>query len=91
MGTTTKALGIVRNVDELGRIVIPKEFRKTHGWLTGTPIEMFATEQGLLLQEYAQKERKDAARQSLQQLMELCQSNREALELLSEVDSYIGE
>jgi AbrB family looped-hinge helix DNA binding protein len=47
-----KALGIVRNIDNLGRIVIPKEIRKANGWDPSTPIEMFVSEQGLVLREY---------------------------------------
>ncbi|MGD6964505.1 AbrB/MazE/SpoVT family DNA-binding domain-containing protein [Fictibacillus phosphorivorans] len=47
-----KALGIVRKLDELGRIVLPKEVRSTQNWPTGTPMEMLMTEQGLLIRKY---------------------------------------
>lgn len=47
-----KAMGIVRRIDDLGRVVVPKEIRKQHGWETGTPFEMFATEDGLFMREY---------------------------------------
>ena len=36
-----KATGIIRRVDELGRIVIPKEIRKTLRMKEGSPIEIF--------------------------------------------------
>ncbi len=36
-----KSLGIVRRLDELGRIVIPKEIRTKLGTGAGTPMEMF--------------------------------------------------
>jgi transcriptional pleiotropic regulator of transition state genes len=36
-----KATGIVRRIDDLGRIVIPKEIRKTHGIKEGDPMEIF--------------------------------------------------
>jgi AbrB family looped-hinge helix DNA binding protein len=47
-----KALGIVRRIDNLGRIVLPKEVRDTNGWEAGTPIEMFSTEEGMLIKPY---------------------------------------
>lgn len=36
-----KATGIVRRVDDLGRIVIPKEIRRTMRIAEGTPLEIF--------------------------------------------------
>ena len=36
-----KFTGIVRRVDDLGRIVIPKEVRKTCGIYEGDPLEIF--------------------------------------------------
>lgn len=53
-----KALGIIRNVDALGRIVIPMETRKANGWEPGTPMEMFSTEEGLLIRKYSADEEK---------------------------------
>ena len=36
-----KATGIVRRIDDLGRIVIPKEIRRTVGIREGEPLEIF--------------------------------------------------
>lgn len=47
-----KATGIVRRIDDLGRIVIPKEIRRTMGAGEGTPIEIFPTNEGVLLKKY---------------------------------------
>lgn len=48
-----KATGIVRRVDELGRVVIPKEIRKTLGIKEGDPLEMFLdNERGLIMKPY---------------------------------------
>ena len=45
-----RATGIVRRVDDLGRIVIPKEIRRTMGIKEGDPLEMFIdTESGGLV------------------------------------------
>lgn len=41
-----KNVGIVRRLDELGRIVIPREFRKTHRINVGDPLEIMALENG---------------------------------------------
>lgn len=53
-----KALGIVRNIDNLGRIVIPKEVRKANGWGINTPMEMFASEEGLMIRPYKPSQEK---------------------------------
>lgn len=45
-----KATGIVRRIDDLGRVVIPKEIRRTMGIKEGDPLEMFIdTESGGLV------------------------------------------
>lgn len=36
-----KATGIVRRIDDLGRIVIPKDIRRTIGIHEGEPLEIF--------------------------------------------------
>jgi transcriptional pleiotropic regulator of transition state genes len=36
-----KATGIIKRVDDLGRIVIPKEIRKTLSIKSGDPLELF--------------------------------------------------
>jgi len=48
-----KATGIVRRVDELGRLVIPKELRKTYGLPEDTPIEIFTDNDSIILRKYA--------------------------------------
>ena len=44
-----KATGIVRRIDELGRIVIPKEIRRVLRIREGDPIEIFTDEDGVVL------------------------------------------
>lgn len=36
-----KATGIIRRMDDLGRVVIPKEIRRTVGIREGEPLEIF--------------------------------------------------
>lgn len=48
-----KATGIVRKIDDLGRIVIPKEIRKTMRVKEGMALEIFTDEQGgIVLRKY---------------------------------------
>lgn len=48
-----KAIGITRRIDELGRIVIPKEIRRTCHIDCGDPIEIYLGEDGeIILQKY---------------------------------------
>ena len=41
-----KATGIVRRIDDLGRVVIPKEIRRTMRIREGDPLEIFTTGDG---------------------------------------------
>ena len=43
-----KATGIIRRTDDLGRVVIPKEIRRTMGIREGDPLEFFVNEDGSL-------------------------------------------
>ena len=41
-----KATGVVRRIDDLGRVVIPKEIRKTLRIKEGDPLEIFTEKDG---------------------------------------------
>jgi transcriptional pleiotropic regulator of transition state genes len=47
-----KATGIVRKVDELGRIVLPIELRRTLGIEEKEPLEIFVDGERVILQKY---------------------------------------
>ena len=47
-----KSTGIVRNIDELGRIVIPKEIRKKLGIANNDPVEIYVDGEKILLAKY---------------------------------------
>lgn len=50
---TMKATGIVRRIDDLGRIVIPKEIRRTMRIYEGDPLEIFFdTDNNIVLKKY---------------------------------------
>lgn len=44
-----KATGIVRRIDDLGRVVIPKEIRKTLRIKEGTPMEIYTDREGQII------------------------------------------
>ena len=47
-----KSTGIVRRLDSLGRIVIPKELRRTLGIEPDNPIEIFTEGDTIILRKY---------------------------------------
>jgi transcriptional pleiotropic regulator of transition state genes len=47
-----KAIGIVRKVDELGRIVLPMELRRTFNIQKEDPIEIYVDGDSIILKKY---------------------------------------
>ncbi|MGM0470875.1 MAG: stage V sporulation protein T [Bacillota bacterium] len=73
-----KATGIVRRIDDLGRVVIPKEIRRTMRIGEGEPLEIFVDRDGeVILKKYS----------PLGQLNEFAE---EYVESLHEVTGYIA-
>lgn len=53
-GKKMKATGVVRRIDDLGRVVIPKEIRKVHRIKEGDPLEIFTDKEGeIILKKYS--------------------------------------
>ena len=53
-GKKLKATGVVRRIDDLGRVVIPKEIRKTLRIKEGDPLEIFTDKEGeVILKKYS--------------------------------------
>jgi len=48
-----KATGVVRRIDDLGRIVIPKEIRRNFKINEGDSIEIFVDNNGIILKKYS--------------------------------------
>ena len=49
-----KATGIVRRIDDLGRVVVPKEIRRTLRIREGDPVEIFTDREGkIILKKYS--------------------------------------
>ena len=47
-----KATGVIRRIDELGRIVIPKEIRRNLGIRDGESIEIYIENDNIILKKY---------------------------------------
>jgi AbrB family transcriptional regulator (stage V sporulation protein T) len=76
-----KATGIVRRIDDLGRVVIPKEIRRTLRIREGDPLEIFTDrEGGVILKKYSPigelsdfaKEYAEALQQSIGRSVLIC-------------------
>ncbi|RWZ51258.1 stage V sporulation protein T [Halobacillus fulvus] len=83
-----KATGIVRRIDDLGRVVIPKEIRRTLRIREGDPLEIFVDREGeVILKKYSPiNELGDFAK-------EYAEALSEALEtpvLISDRDEFIA-
>ena len=73
-----KATGVVRRIDDLGRIVIPKEIRKTLRIKEGTPLEIFTEKDGdIILRKYSP-------------IGELTNFSTEYVESLSDITNFIA-
>ncbi|WP_347553075.1 AbrB/MazE/SpoVT family DNA-binding domain-containing protein (plasmid) [Pseudalkalibacillus hwajinpoensis] len=51
-----KATGIVRKVDELGRIVLPVELRRSFGINIKDPMEIYVDDDQIIIKKYAPNE-----------------------------------
>ncbi len=47
-----RSIGIVRNVDQLGRVVLPIELRRTFGIDISDPLEIFVDGEHIILKKY---------------------------------------
>lgn len=70
--------GIVRRLDDLGRIVIPKEIRRTCNLREGDPVEFYSDKNGeILLKKYDTEPEITALRTAATQLAGTIQGERE--------------
>lgn len=72
-GENMRAIGIIRIVDELGRIVLPKEIRRANGITDGTPMEIYTTSEGILLKKYITEEELMSNVRSLSEAIDDCE------------------
>lgn len=83
-----KATGIVRRIDDLGRVVIPKEIRRTLRIREGDPLEIFTDrEGGIILKKYSPiNELTDFSREYAESLQDVIGH----IILMSDKDAFIS-
>ena len=75
-----KATGIVRRIDDLGRIVIPKEIRRTCNLREGDPMELYLGENSqIVLKKYDTEPEITSLRTAATQLAGTIQGERERI------------
>ncbi|MEX3621897.1 AbrB/MazE/SpoVT family DNA-binding domain-containing protein [Viridibacillus arvi] len=69
-----KSTGIVRKVDELGRVVIPVELRRSLGIAERDPLEIYVAEGQIILQKYQPNGEREDVTKGLEKLKALVSS-----------------
>ena len=69
-----KSIGVVRKIDELGRVVIPKEIRQVRNWKKGTPLEIFVDKGDIILREYVSSHDSEEVEKRVNRISELISS-----------------
>ena len=78
-----RATGIVRRVDDLGRVVIPREIRRSMGIREGEPLEIYVDNDAVMFRRYSYKLTDEVAR--VAELVEQnCNADSETLHLLTD-------
>ena len=92
-----KSTGIIRRIDDLGRIIIPKEIRRTLNIKEGDPMELYVEDETVCFQKYNTADSYKGKIESLianinddidfENSKEIQSKLKEALALLAEKDS----
>ena len=88
-----KATGIVRRIDDLGRVIIPREVRRSLGIREGDAFELFMTEdhRGVIFQKYSFDTPVEEALKSLRVAVEDSEMScrREFLQSITELEARL--
>ena len=85
-----RVTGIVRRVDDLGRVVIPKEIRRSMGIREGEPLEIYLEQDAVMFRRYSYNLVKEVER--VAKLIECnCNADRETMADISRMLSTIVE
>lgn len=89
-----KATGVVRRVDDLGRIVIPKEIRKSLRIQDGDPLEIFTDDNGgVIFRKYDYTENiEDSVQRLWEAVLETqdLKNSRALIEKITEMKSLLN-
>ena len=85
-----RATGIVRRVDDLGRVVIPKEIRRSMGIKEGEPLEIYLENDAVIFRRYSYNLANEV--KHLAELIECnCNADRETMADISRMLSTVAE
>ena len=85
-----RATGIVRRVDDLGRVVIPKEIRRSMGIKEGEPLEIYLENDAVIFRRYSYNLVDEVKR--VAELIECnCNADRETMADISRMMSTVAE
>lgn len=85
-----RATGIVRRVDDLGRVVIPKELRRSMGIKEGEPLEIYLEDDAVIFRRYSYNLVDEVKR--VAELIECnCNADRETMADISRMLSTVAE
>jgi AbrB family looped-hinge helix DNA binding protein len=77
-----RATGIVRRIDDLGRVVIPREIRRSMGIKEGEPLEIYLENDAVIFRRYCYNLTAEVAR--VAELVEQnCNADAETMRLLT--------
>jgi stage V sporulation protein T len=87
------ATGIVRRIDDLGRIVIPKELRRRMGIHENDPLEIFMSEdgKGIVLQKYNTENASSLLKQAIDLLEEDSSDNQVYVAVLRTITEQLEQ
>lgn len=89
-----KSTGIIRRIDDLGRVVIPKEIRRALRIREGDPLELFTVQGGVCFKKYNPiSDARDIVK-SLEEFLDDCDTSptRQALaEKIKEIYAVLDE
>lgn len=85
-----KSLGIVRSMDELGRVVVPMEFRREQGWKKGDSLEMFSDGDELVIRSFRKSRKKQEVLEKLTKVAESTKDKSVASDIKEAIDYVSG-
>jgi AbrB family looped-hinge helix DNA binding protein len=84
-----KSLGIIRRIDPLGRITIPMEIRRNHGWEEGAPLELHDDNGSLVLKPFLKEQEVHEQLGNIAKIMQEVDLSIEQNEALEAVYQFI--
>ena len=86
-----KATGIVRKVDDLGRVVLPIELRRNLGIGIGDPLEIYTENDAIVLKRYNAVDDVASVAERLKKMIEAESSPKTRAEMLNTIGEILEE